>query len=102
MSYLSYLQCSKCEKEYSPKEIKNLCDCGAPLLVKYDLEKIKRNVDKNVFKTRNKGLFRFKELLPIEDENNVITLGEGDTPILKLDILGKKLGLKIFILKMKD
>lgn len=99
MSYLSNLQCSKCGKEYSTKEVHNVCDCGAPLLVKYDLDKIKKNVDKNVFKTRNNGLFRFKELLPIDDENNIVTLGEGDTPIFKLNILGKKLGLKNLYIK---
>ena len=99
MSYLTNLQCSKCGKEYSTKEPHNVCDCGVPLLVKYDLDKIKKNVDKNVFKTRNDGLFRFKELLPIDDEKNIVTLGEGNTQIFKLDILGNKLGLKNLYIK---
>lgn len=99
MSYFSYLQCSKCGKEYSKDEPHNLCECGGPLLVRYDLHSIKENVDKNVFKTREKGLFRFKELLPIEDEKNIISLGEGDTPILKADSLGDKIGAENLYIK---
>lgn len=99
MSYFSYLECSKCGNKYSSKEVHNLCECGAPLLVRYDLEEIKKNVDKNVFKGREKGLFRFKELLPVEDEKNVVTLGEGDTPVFKLEKLGNKIGLKNLYIK---
>ncbi|AJA49188.1 threonine synthase [Clostridium pasteurianum DSM 525 = ATCC 6013] len=99
MSYFSYLQCSKCGKEYSKDEPHNLCECGGPLLVRYDLHSIKENVDKNLFKTREKGLFRFKELLPIEDEKNIVSLGEGDTPILKADSLGEKIGAENLYIK---
>ncbi|SMC16048.1 threonine synthase [Clostridium acidisoli DSM 12555] len=99
MSYFSYLECSKCGNKYSSKEVHNLCECGAPLLVRYDLEAIKKNVDKNVFKGREKGLFRFKELLPVEDEKNIVTLGEGDTPVFKLEKLGDKIGLKNLYIK---
>lgn len=99
MSYFSYLECSKCGKKYSIDEPHNLCECGGPLLVRYDLEKIKKNVDKNVFKTREKGLFRFRELLPIEDEKNIVTLGEGDTPVLKAKDLGERIGLKNLYIK---
>ncbi|MDF2504856.1 threonine synthase [Clostridium sp.] len=99
MSYFSYLQCSKCGKGYSKDEPHNLCECGGPLLVRYDLHSIKENVDKNVFKTREKGLFRFKELLPIEDEKNIVSLGEGDTPILKADRLGDKIGAENLYIK---
>lgn len=99
MSYFSYLECSKCGNKYSSKEVHNLCECGAPLLVRYDLEEIKKNVDKNVFKGREKGLFRFKELLPVEDEKNVVTLGEGDTAVFKLEKLGNKIGLKNLYIK---
>lgn len=99
MSYFSYLQCSKCGKEYSKDERHNLCECGGPLLVRYDLHKIKENVDKDIFKSRSKGLFRFKELLPIEDEKNVVSLGEGDTPIFKLEALGDKIGAENLYIK---
>ena len=99
MSYYSYLECSKCGKKYSKDEPHNLCECGGPLLVRYDFDEIKKNVDKNIFKTRKKGLFRFKELLPIDDENNIVTLGEGDTPITEARTLGRRIGFENLYIK---
>ncbi len=99
MSYYSYLECSKCGKKYSKDEPHNLCECGGPLLVRYDFDEIKKMVDKNIFKTRKKGLFRFKELLPIDDENNIVTLGEGDTPITEARTLGRRIGFENLYIK---
>ncbi len=56
-------------------------------------------MDKNIFKTRKKGLFRFKELLPIDDENNIVTLGEGDTPITEARTLGRRIGFENLYIK---
>ncbi|APM40679.1 threonine synthase [Clostridium kluyveri] len=99
MSYFNYLECSKCGERYSKDKPHNLCHCGGPLLVRYDLEKVKKEVNKDIFKARKRGLFRFKELLPIEDEKNIVTLGEGDTPVLKIQNLGEKLGAKELYIK---
>ncbi|MBC2582712.1 threonine synthase [Clostridium sp. DJ247] len=99
MSYVSYLECSKCKERYTADVPRNLCHCGGPLLVRYDLKAIKNNVKKDVFKTREKGLWRFKELLPVEKEENIVNLGEGDTPILKASALGEKLGIKNLYIK---
>lgn len=99
MSYLNYLECPKCKERYSAEVPRNLCHCGGPLLVKYDLKAIKDNVDKAIFKNREKGLWRFKELLPLSKEENIVSLGEGDTPMLKAVALGKKLGMKNLYIK---
>ncbi|MCH3965141.1 MAG: threonine synthase [Clostridium sp.] len=99
MSYVSYLECSKCGERYSTDEPHNLCHCGGPLLVRYDLSKIKENIDRNVFKSRRRGLFRFKELLPVKNEENIVTLGEGDTPVIKAGKLGRKIGIENLYIK---
>lgn len=99
MSYLNYLECSKCKEKYSADVPRNLCHCGGPLLVRYDLQAIKNEVNKEDFKNREKGLWRFKELLPLENEDNIVNLGEGDTPILKVNTLGEELGIKDLYLK---
>lgn len=99
MNYVSYLECSKCGERYSADEPHNLCHCGGPLLVRYDLTRIKENINKDIFKSREKGLFRFKELLPIKDEKNIVSLGEGDTPIIYAKNLGNKIGIQNLYIK---
>lgn len=99
MGYLKLLECAKCKKTYSPEEPHNLCECGGPLLARYDLTAIKRDINKNIFKTRKKGLWRYKELLPVSDEASIVSLGEGDTPLLKAESLGKLLGIKNLYIK---
>lgn len=99
MSYLTLLECAKCKERYSADIPRNLCHCGGPLLVRYDLETIKNNVNKSVFKNRQKGLWRFKELLPVSNEENIVSLGEGDTPLLKASSLGEELGMDNLYIK---
>ncbi|MCH3965142.1 MAG: threonine synthase [Clostridium sp.] len=99
MTYLKYLECSKCGKIYSADQPQNLCRCNGPLLAQYDLDKIRKNINKDVFKTRRKGIFRFRELLPIKEGKNMVTMGEGDTPVIKIKKLGKKIGAENLYIK---
>ncbi|QKF60297.1 threonine synthase [Aliarcobacter lanthieri] len=98
--YVSHLECPKCNKEFNHKELNQLCtSCKSPLLVIYDLKAVKENFKKESLASRNFNLWRYKELLPIEDEKNIISLGEVITPLIKLEKLEKKLGLKNLYLK---
>jgi threonine synthase len=99
-SYLEYLYCSECGDRYDPAEIYTFCKkCNAPLLAHYDLEKMRREVRRDQVVGRPKGMWRWHELLPVQDEANQVTLGEGDTPLLKIDRVGSLLGLKNLYLK---
>lgn len=93
-SYISHLQCSKCGKIYSHQEVQTFCkECLAPLLAVYDLERVRREVDREEISGRAKGMWRWHELLPVVDASNVVFLGEGDTALLKLSNAGRELGL---------
>ena len=93
-SYLSHLECSGCGKKYSYDEIHTFCPaCQSPLLSNYDLEKACKEVDREEITRRRKGMWRWRELLPVLQEENQIFLGEGDTPLLALPRLQKELGL---------
>lgn len=93
-SYLSHLECSGCGKKYSYDEIHTFCPaCQSPLLSYYDLEKACKEVDREEITRRRKGMWRWRELLPVLQEENQIFLGEGDTPLLALPRLQKELGL---------
>lgn len=99
-SYLSHLQCSGCDREYSHREIHTFCpECQSPLLAIYDLERAHREVDRDEISHRNKGMWRWSELLPVLNQENQIFLGEGDTPLLSLPRLEKMLGLSHLYVK---
>lgn len=94
MSYLTELKCSECGESYEPHEIQTYClDCQAPLLAEYDLEKARSALDRDAFRRRPRGMWRWHELLPVYEAENRISLGEGDTPLLLLPRVGEKLGL---------
>jgi threonine synthase len=93
-SYLSHLKCSGCSKLYDYHEVHTFCPfCQSPLLSIYDLEQTRQSVDRDEITSRKKGMWRWHELLPVQQEVNQIFLGEGDTPLLSLPRLGKELGL---------
>lgn len=99
-SYLSHLQCSKCGKAYPHQQVQTFCsECQAPLLAVYDVDRVRREVDRDEVSRRPKGMWRWHELLPLTNPSNVIFLGEGDTALLKLSNLGRELGLTNLFVK---
>lgn len=96
--YMSHLECPKCNAKHDPHKITQLCpECGAPLLVRYDLNKVKANFKKEDLVSRKPDLWRYRELLPLVDDQHKVTLGEGMTPLLVLDKLSKKLGVELYL-----
>jgi threonine synthase len=94
MMQVSHLYCSFCDRTYTPRQLYNLCDCGKPLMVAYDLEKAQKTLSRRSLGDRAPTLWRYKEVLPVKDPHNRLTLGEGMTPLLKAGRLGQKLGLR--------
>ncbi|MEI9478072.1 MAG: threonine synthase [Deltaproteobacteria bacterium] len=97
--YVSHLECSKCRKSYDQDEVNQLCSCGAPLLVRYDLKRLKGALRKSDLLNRHSSLWRYRELLPVRREENVITLGEGMTPLIPLKKIGSRLGMMSLFMK---
>jgi threonine synthase len=93
------LYCSACSKTYEPGKLYNLCDCGKPLMVAYDLKAAARTLTRESLAGREPSLWRYREVLPLDDERNKLTLGEGMTPLLKAQRLGSKLGLSNLFIK---
>ena len=87
--FVERLECSNCGVPHSHKEILTVCkNCGSTLLVKYNLEEMKDKLKKEDLLGREGTLWRYFEFLPIEDRRDIITLGEGFTPILRASNLG--------------
>tara|TARA_A100001037_G_scaffold158211_1_gene142574 strand:- start:11143 stop:12285 length:1143 start_codon:yes stop_codon:yes gene_type:complete len=89
-----------CEKEYPHNQLSSISECCAKVLfARYDLQKLKAEVDRGVYDSRDSNMWRFSELLPVTDPSKVVTLGEGGTPLLRANTLQKKLNLKHLYIK---
>ncbi|GHH77098.1 threonine synthase [Streptomyces sulfonofaciens] len=99
-SALTHLECSRTGSRHDADVVQGTSPVGAPLLARYDLEQVRATVTKEEVAARPPSLWRYHEVLPVRSEANVITLGEGMTPLLDLPRYGSALGVPA--LKMKD
>ena len=94
MSYIEYIECSKCGKKFDADKLQTVCDsCGKPLLVRYDLGSAGEAISRNDLPRREASRWRYWEVLPVKDRENVVTLGEGWTPLTQVPRLGKAVGV---------
>jgi len=97
---ITHLECSACGLRHEAQRLLNLCqECGKPLLVRYDLEQAGRSLKKESLSGRRSDLWRYREVLPVEDESNIVSLGEGWTPLLTAERLGMTLGFEALFIK---
>jgi len=99
-STFSHLECSKCGIKYSKTDIYNLSPCCTlPLFPQYDLEKAKSILHKRDLKSRESNMWRYREIMPVEFKENIISLGEGWTPLVQANRLGELKGFSNLYLK---
>jgi threonine synthase len=92
--HVKNLECSACHREYDARRLHNVCtECGKPLLVRYDLKRIAKFLTRQTLFGRRADLWRYRELLPVRREDNIVTLGEGWTPLIHAKSLGQSLGM---------
>src|SRR5688572_3261439 len=94
MSFLTHVECTVCGHRHDPKRPLTTCErCGQMLAARYDLQRVKASVTKEALCSRPSGMYRFRELTPLDDGEEPVTLGEGTTPLLPLPRLAAHLGL---------
>src|SRR5579864_5872504 len=99
MPKLLGLRCRECGSEYE-LQATHVCEmCFGPLDVVYDEAALKKVVSRERIERGPKSMWRYRDLLPVEDTVPVVTLGEGFTPLVKADRLGAELGLRNLYLK---
>jgi threonine synthase len=96
---LTHLECTKCGRHLEPRQIQNLCPCGGPLFARYDLDHAQRELRPGHLALREPTLWRYREVLPLADTDERITLGEGFTPLLPAPRLGGRTGLPRLLVK---
>jgi len=99
-SFLSHLECSECHHTWTHLELQTVCrDCGAPLFARYDLTAARAKLDREEISARPRGMWRWRELLPVLESSHEVTLGEGDSPLLPAPRLAGSLGLQNLTIK---
>jgi threonine synthase len=96
---VTHLYCSACGEKYEANKLYNLCVCGKPLLVSYDLENASKTLTKESLKLRVPTLWRYEEVLPVVNIENRLTLGEGFTPLHHAEKLATKYGVPNLYIK---
>ncbi len=100
-SYLTGLECTACGQTFDCAALHGTCSkCDGVLFARYDLDRLRQDVEPGRLAGRPGAMWRFFELLPVLDPAHVVTLGEGGTPLLRAENLGRALGLKD--LRIKD
>lgn len=100
MGHVLDLECPECHRRLPADQIQTVClECDSPLFARYDLGDLAQRLSPPDIARRPAGLWRWTELLPVEDDRFRLTLGEGDTPLLPAMHLAASLGLERVYLK---
>ena len=88
---VTHLECSLCKKKWTSGQVHNLCDCGGPLLVRYDLPRARRTWSRDQLAAGPNTMWRYAPMLPARAES-IVSLGEGMTPLVRTPRLGARVG----------
>jgi threonine synthase len=91
-TFVTHLECSATGERYEADRVHGLSAAGKPLLVRYDLTGVKRALTKEALAARPPDLWRYRELLPVRRVQDIVSLGETMTPLVRLPSLASRLG----------
>ena len=102
--FLTHLECTACGLRHDWSRLQNLCaGCGKPLFAVVDLvavsklDRFKRSSVGETFRTREKSLWHYRELLPLPKDAEPVSLGEGGTPLLRAQKFAADLDVDLWI-----
>ncbi len=96
---VTHLECSLCSRKYEAGKPWNLCECGGPLIVEYDLPRIREAWSLDSFASAQESMWRYAPILPVQHETSIITLGEGMTPLIPARRTGARIGARDLLIK---
>jgi len=98
-SFATHLECSRCQEDFPLDQIQQVCKAdGGPLLVRYDLRRVRDSITKDALRARPETLWRYRELLPMSGKDSV-SLGEAMTPLNGAPRLGAELDIPGLLIK---
>jgi len=91
-TFVTHLECAYTGERVEADRVHNLSSAGKPLLVRYDLDGVKRALSKEALAARPADIWRYREMLPVRKVADIVSLGEIMTPLIRLPRLSRKLG----------
>ncbi|MDI6772280.1 MAG: threonine synthase [bacterium] len=99
-SSLTHLECTACHERFDADQLLGVCPaCGKVLYARYDLDAAAATLTRDSLRGRRPDMWRYHEVLPVRDPSNVLSLGEGMTPLLDALRLARRYGLRALLLK---
>jgi threonine synthase len=96
---VTHLECSLCNRKFQAGKAWNLCECGGPLLVRYDLVLLRETWSLDSFASAPNSMWRYAPVLPVQLATSIISLGEGMTPLLPVPRTGARIGASDLLVK---
>src|ERR1039457_5289528 len=96
---VTHLECSLCNRKFQAGKVWNLCECGGPLLVRYDLALLRESWSLDSFASAPDSMWRYAPALPVQLATSIISLGEGMTPLLPVPRAGARIGASDLLVK---
>jgi threonine synthase len=96
---VTHLECSVCSRNYDSGRLWNLCECGGPLLVRYDLAALRHTWSRDWLSSAPASMWRYAPVLPVEDASHIVSLGEGLTPLVAAARTGRRIGSNRLLIK---
>src|SRR5579864_4646692 len=96
-TFVTHLECSETGERYEPDRLHNLSRAGKPLIVRYDLDGVRRALTKEILKSREPSMWRYRELLPVRRTENIASLGEMMTPLIAIRDADGTFGQEVLI-----
>jgi len=87
------LYCPECQQLFDPSQPQTYCgECRSPLLTQYNLDALRQQLSRETIRNRPRGMWRWHELLPVNEPRYQFSLGEGDTPLLDVPRINQWIG----------
>ena len=97
--FMTHLECSLTGERYDSDRLQNLSKASKPLLARYDLDRAAASLSRDALAARPAGMWKWRELLPLPDGAGPVSLGEPETPLIPLDHVGRRQGVRTPIVK---
>ena len=97
--FMTHLECSLTGERYAADQLHNLSKAGKPLLARYDLAAVAKLLTRDEIAARPAGMWKWRELLPLPEGTDPVSLGEPETPLIALDGIGRMQGTRAPLVK---
>ena len=98
-TFVTHLECAATGERFPAANVMGLSRAGKPLFVRYDLGRLSATVDRDALSRRASDIWRYREFLPVRQDDNIVSLGEATTPVIHAPVTAQALGGAVLMIK---